>query len=213
MKKITLRDLPFDPTNEGDFVQQALDFLCDNGFSISLVNKKSVDGSAGYMSKDRKKVVVATGQGDWLSVFIHEVCHVIQSIYETEWWNKYWNNDMNIFEPSTYENEDEDTIRDFFFTTMKMEEECDKIALAIIDDFYMDPRFLDREEYVQASNCYHASHYYFWSRRCFYDPKHTPYKHPELLQLFSNERITRSRYKFRPRPVMDEFFDKYSVPL
>jgi len=157
---------------------------------------------------------VATGEGNWLATFVHEMGHVLQSIHETKWWKRYLDQPRNIFDPPSYENESEDTVKIMFWRSMKMEEECDKIALKMINQYDLDPLgYIDRKEYIQASNCYHASYYYFWKHRCFYDPKHTPYRHPELIKDFSDKIIMQSNHKFRSRPIMDDFFSKYRIPL
>ena len=177
----------------------------ENSINFKLFSKKSHEGSAGFF--DEKNLVSCSKRPDWVSILVHESCHMDQFLEESRLWGDP-DNDFDIWskknakiDPKRYTEE--------FKLTLKLEIDCDRRAVQKIKDYNLQKYVGGLARYIRAANCYHGCYYYFRKLLAFYKAEKTPYSQPELLKLFPPNRIMAFEESWKANPPLGNYLKKY----
>jgi hypothetical protein len=192
--------------NRGDkrFIADTVEKCLLNGIGMFLPFKKTHRGCGGFF--DGSSLACAAGHDRFLSIFVHEACHMDQYLEGCRAW-KMIPDGIDPFDRSTY---DEDESEGLFRKTMLLEHDCDERVLRRVEEYGLS---IDKDVYSAQSNVYHASYYYFWKYRCFYKPGKVPYWDDGLVGDFSGRGLMSPRMKWREWPKLGEFIRRHHVKL
>lgn len=144
-----------------EFVQTELDKAREHGISLRLPKSKSVFHKgvccAGYFDEDALEFAVACGKSSkkWLSIFVHETCHIDQWAEATDIWYKK----VNGLEPTTLIDEwienkielDPYTLGKAFDAIVNIELDCEKRSIEKIKTHNLPIKI---DTYIRKSNAY-----------------------------------------------------------
>ena len=80
--------------------------------------------------------------------------------------------------------------------------DCENRAIQKIKKYKLK---IDPTTYIKRANCYVASYYHFYKGRCFYDPKNSPYRHDELIDLFPGDKVMTFEEAWKPHKELGAF--------
>lgn len=191
-----------------EFIQEKILELIQAGFSISLKKSKHVEGCNGFFCDDPKEFAVAIGkpQKEWLPIFVHEYSHFLQWKEKCPIWDEScedWNH-TNLWD--WYDGIEEYTKDKLFRSTrliQKLEQDCDKRALALIvqNDLPFDPQV-----YIQKSNSYIWLYEISLRYRSWY--KTAPYRDADIISLMPTEFISPKQFAHPPKEFTDIVVDR-----
>jgi hypothetical protein len=137
---------------------------------------------------------IAKARKDWYTVLSHELSHMHQWVAQCPSWKKYkelnicldtWLNQSKEFEAKE--------IDKVVITTIRMERDCEKRSLALLERF----GYTKREEYIKKGNAYLLFYLFVADTRLWSKQGKSPYSLPEVWPNFpSSWNInTRKTYK------------------
>lgn len=188
----------------GDTIQRCV----RNNISFKIYKERSRHGCRGVF--DEQNLWSCSGD-DWVDILVHESCHLDQFLDAPKIWNQ--GNDVDIWSF-------EDSLKSpriwkrCWQQVCSTEINCDRRAVTKIRHYNLE-KYLAHglADYIQRSNCYHASYYYFWKYKCFYDPNKTPYDIEEIFSCFPDDRIMNRASVWKEHPILGEFLLDYNRPL
>lgn len=163
MKNVLQYDRKKIDPSEQKYIDDTVKLANANDFYVHLIQARSVtsgDGAKvnGFLSDDKRMLAVATGKPKWrwFQTFIHESCHMEQSIEQAKVWTDLivsghdatdfvflWLDhaiELNRNQLSTY-----------IYRTAMVELDCEKRSVKKIKTYGFD---YDTKEYIQRANAY-----------------------------------------------------------
>ena len=180
---------------EQQFLADTIHKAAENNISFKLINQRSHKGCGGFFDQKNLVCCIKSPRRLWLGTLCHEACHMDQFL-ENE--PTYLSNYKNHASPAKQ-----------MRATLAMELDCEERSINKIIRYGL-PIYL--EEYYQMGNCYLASHYYFHKFKCFYHPKHSPYRNPELLAMFPDDQYLSFDELWRPNKKLGDFLKQWNKP-
>jgi hypothetical protein len=201
--------------NVENFIQEKTLELIKDGFALKIHNTPLVINecgvSSGYFDGDSKSLEVAIKrpQKQWVSIFVHEYSHYTQWKEQCKIWvecDKMWD-EVNLWEWLDEEVDyTKSQLRRMKISTQKLEQDCDKRAVKLIDQYNLP---IDKEEYIQASNAYILFYNIVVEKRKWYSS--SPYSDKRIHQMMPTEFIPRKEYEKVPpkfkKLIVNEFLD------
>ena len=170
-----------------DFLNDTLNKCVENNVEFKLLTQKNLDGSSGSFSgeEDESELCCILDREDWIEILVHETCHMDQYLEKSPLWFHelmdfdYWDKDLLKYV-------DKEIVLDAFKKITELEIDCDKRSLKKTKKYNLD---INIPRYIQRSNCYHQSYYYFHKFEIFYDLENPPYNDDELIESFDDKKI------------------------
>lgn len=199
MQKLTVKD----------FIYDTLETCNNHGIDLKLIRCDTEDFDAAYFSSHDMELVSAVNGGGWLKLLVHETCHLDQYIEGSVfWWNTY--KDFALFDSTFLSYCSKKVVREAFQMAMATEVDCDLRALKKIKKYNLD---IDVTQYIQESNLYHQSYYYFHKYKCFYDDEKSPLNESGLISMFNGKRILTADEKWCEHKQLGEFLKQYNKSI
>jgi len=191
--------------NSQAFISKAVIEMVMRGVSIKLIASNKVDINTGEKAKRGKTLQRVNGYFDetvpdfvcavgkpqklWLPVFVHEYCHFLQWKEGCKVWNKFdRTRHMEDYDDWIQRKKDlpDDVVRRLTRVSQELELDCEKRAVAIIEEFGLP---LDIEDWIKGANAYLL--FYEVVRRERAWSKISPYEIPAILKLMSPHWLSR----------------------
>lgn len=133
------------------FLGWATEELLKEGIAVRLVQKRSVQGCAGWFDASEKEFMVCVKHPDFYSVFVHEFCHFLQWRDNREWWDKH----MTQYENFLSWVHKTSKVKTGRRECQIVELDCDRRAVALIKEKKLN---IDLDQYIKKAN----SHIFFY---------------------------------------------------
>jgi hypothetical protein len=175
------------------------DYLKKHNKIVVLKNSTYIfmDGvrCSGWCDGDR--MVLAKKNPLFKEVFVHEFCHMMQAVEDSEVWNKdrsFW----DVLDKKSLSLKKWDKVMNI----IALEHDCEKRALKISKQWDL----FDNEQYAQYANMYLYYHQYVFLMK--YWQNHTAIYRQELLDLMPKKLIPLENFNNINIPLMQKF-NKY----
>jgi hypothetical protein len=188
------------PLNQEDLIIDVFEKCRKNNINVRLAaNRNGEDKSTGSFCEDEFVSVIDID--DWMEIFVHESCHLDQYLEKSPLWNHPLVKDFNIFDADLLKH-CPDKAEKAFWVWCELEIDCDIRVLKKLKKYNLD---IDVKKYIQKSNCYHQSYYYFQKYSIFYDLDNIPYANEELYSTFSDKEMLSVEELWVENPVLEKF--------
>lgn len=185
-----------------------------HGFQITFKpnTHRNVGADGGWICDKNREINIYTGDKSymgWIEVLLHESCHLDQYLDQSKLWF-----DPLLLKYSIYDYKKCPVKNrfDLFVKTTQLEIDCDIRALNKIKRYQLN-RVIPIREYINSANIYHASHYYFYKLKCFYDGVHSPFASSKIIKMFPSNRILSIEESWKERPILERYLKKYHATL
>lgn len=168
-----------------DFLYDLITQCLENDVELKFLKPDNIEGASGSFigEEDECELCCILDKDNWLEILVHESCHMDQYLEESPLWFHDLH-EFNIWEVNKFI-ESDIKLRAFKAVT-ELEIDCDKRSLKKIKKYNLD---IDIPKYIQKSNCYHQSYYYFHKFDIFYDFENIPFENKELIEMYDNKKI------------------------
>jgi hypothetical protein len=160
----------------------------ENGFSLKLIAKKSIDSGgiecSGYF--DETDLIVATKKKDWVDVLAHESCHLDQYIEGHKSWGDGESGIISVDEWLLNKKRSNRNIEKSIKSIILLELDCEKKTVKKMLKYKIA---LNKDLYIQKANAYLFSYWAtFRDRKWFKFPYDNPKIYKKMPKVFLNEK-------------------------
>jgi hypothetical protein len=136
---------------------------------------------SGYFDESGPTLAVACGRPDWLSILVHEYCHLTQWVDQIKEWKK-----ANTYDSCWYMEKwlvGESVKNPYFHINNMRDIELDneKRAVKLIKQHELDS-IINLEKYIQGANAYVGYYNYMKTTRKWISSENSPYENKKLLK-------------------------------
>ncbi len=176
---------------------------------LRLANSNSLNigmgRSAGYFDYGVLEIAVAKHHKDWLSILVHESCHLDQWVEKPSVWTKTITNNDDAYVFKWLQGKNIKFIKNNLDRTREMELDCERRALTKINLYNLP---INTEIYVQKANAYVQFYNYLYESRKWSDPKNSPYSNEKIYSQMPTKFREKSYYKTLPAKVRKLFIEE-----
>jgi hypothetical protein len=198
------------------FIQEKVLELVKDGIGVNFHNKRVIKDPdigvcSGFFDGESKSLQVAVKrpQSEWIPIFIHEYSHYRQWKENCREWrnsDKIWDK-INLWSWLAEDEEYTPTqLKKCKLITQQLEQDCDKRAVALIDEFGLP---INRDLYIQSSNAYILFYNICVDQRKWY--KKSPYSDSRINSQMPKKFIGEKAFNKVPTKfnnlVIKEFLD------
>lgn len=158
--------------------------------------------STGYFDYDVLEIAVGRKNKDWLSILVHESCHLDQWIEQTDIWTKTVVNDDDVQVDKWLSGKDVRYVKRKLDRTREMELDCERRSLKKIKKYKLP---INTKEYIQKANGYVHFYNYLYETRRWTKPENTPYSNKAIYSQMPSYFRESSYYKTLPNKVRNIF--------
>ena len=162
--------------------------------SFKLISKPFVEANnikcSGYFDEEDLELVVATNkkENDWLTILIHESCHLDQYTEKTPIWGEGEDGITVIDEWLEGKDYKPQQLEKAFIDTIKLEVDCEKRSVKKIKKYNLQ---IDPELYIQKANAYLISYWATYRDRKWFP---FPYNNPLVYKNMSKKFLSAKQY-------------------
>lgn len=214
MSKIYTYD---DFTNIQRFINNLKKQARASNINLKLDPIKAVDFGDGHMGSGFFQPPVGRGKGelatatyknlnDWLSILVHESCHLDQWKEGVKVWKDCDNLKYNIFDDWLLDKKCNIKIAHECIDKLReLELDCEKRSVEKIKKYKLP---IDLNTYIRKANAYVFFYNYIKITRRWSDPKNTPYNNPKIYKKLKNSWY--ENYDEIPPEIM-KLYRKYKI--
>lgn len=181
-------------------------YLSPNGLNLDNAN----DATEGYVDDEDMIFAVSSEIDGWEDTFVHESAHLDQYIEKSPLW---FNKILKKYNPWEINKHPNDVItKEVFKRTLELEIDCDNRAIKKIKEYGLE-KLIPISEYIRIANVYHASHYYFYQKKCFFHKNRLPHEEQEILDRFPKNKLLKFEESWKPRAHLSSFLNEHHVKL
>lgn len=188
-----------------DYIKRVIQKAKANGIAISLRKGSKVnsgDGTrcGGYFDGTTLAVATNHSRSFWVSLFIHEACHMDQMLENSRFWNNATAECYDIFHRYlTTKIADKQDLEYALDQIVMIEADCERRALKVIDELKDKP--CTPELYAKRANSYLHFHKAIYEYGAWY--KIAPYRVSRILTAMDNSLDTPSKYRMAKKRDFD----------
>lgn len=172
---------------------------------LTFKNSRSVDGGGGtriggYFDYGNMELAVARKHKDWLSLLVHESCHVDQWSEQSKLWTQNIDEDGKV--DKWILGAKVKYIKKSLEDTLQLELDCEKRAVKKIKKYKLP---INIKTYIQRANAYVQFYNYLYETRKWSKPHNSPYTNKNVYSVMPSIFREKKYYKTLPIKVRQIF--------